>query len=144
VSAQVRTIDLLPTLLELAGIEPDPSIDGRSLLPFMRGEEDADRMAFSERMHKSKLQQAAVRFPDYKLIVNYQGDPGQATVELYDLRQDPDELRNLAEERSEQRSQLRALLHEQRSAIAGRRDFDPAGEITDELKHRLESLGYVD
>jgi arylsulfatase A-like enzyme len=141
----VRTIDLLPTLLELAGIEVDASVDGRSLLPLMRGEDDADRFAFSEHVDlpSNELRHTSLRLPGAKLIVNHTSSE-RPPVELYDLRNDPRELRNLADERSEQTSQLHALLKQQRSAIGERRGLDPTGEITDELKKRLESLGYVE
>ena len=44
----VGTVDLLPTLLDLAGAAPDPGVPGRSLLPALRGESLPERPLFSE------------------------------------------------------------------------------------------------
>jgi arylsulfatase A-like enzyme len=47
VEAQVRSLDVMPTLLDLAGLPSPAGIDGRSLVPLMRGEEEQDRPAWS-------------------------------------------------------------------------------------------------
>ncbi len=46
--AIVRDVDLAPTLYELAGIEPPTDLDGRSLVPALRGEPIAPRFAYAE------------------------------------------------------------------------------------------------
>lgn len=48
VDATVRSIDLMPTLLERVGIAAPPNLDGESLLPLMRGEPSPPRCAFNE------------------------------------------------------------------------------------------------
>ena len=45
----VSTMDLMPTLLEAAGLTPPPDLDGRSLLPILRGESRGRR----DRIHTS-------------------------------------------------------------------------------------------
>ena len=47
VDAQVRLVDLAPTLLEVAGLEPLPGIEGRSLLPLVEGRGGGPREAYS-------------------------------------------------------------------------------------------------
>jgi len=44
----VRSVDVMPTLLERIGVAPPPNLDGRSLAPLMRGEVEAPRAAFNE------------------------------------------------------------------------------------------------
>jgi arylsulfatase A-like enzyme len=44
----VRDVDLAPTLYELAGIVPPSDLDGRSLVPALRGESLAPRFAYAE------------------------------------------------------------------------------------------------
>lgn len=41
VEAFTEAIDILPTILDLIGVAPSPNVDGRSLLPFCRGERPA-------------------------------------------------------------------------------------------------------
>ena len=49
VPQQVSSVDLLPTLLELAGVEPlDSPMHGRSLVPAANGKDDADSVAYCE------------------------------------------------------------------------------------------------
>jgi arylsulfatase A-like enzyme len=44
----VSLLDLLPTLTDLAGIKTDIPLDGRSLLPMLRGETVPEAEVFSE------------------------------------------------------------------------------------------------
>jgi arylsulfatase A-like enzyme len=44
----VSHLDIAPTLLEVAGIQPEARLDGRSLLPYLRGEDQRDRELFME------------------------------------------------------------------------------------------------
>jgi arylsulfatase A-like enzyme len=43
VADRVRNTDIAPTLLQIEGLEPDPRLSGRSLLPLVRGEHEPDR-----------------------------------------------------------------------------------------------------
>ena len=48
VNAQVRTTDILPTVLDLLGVPPPARLDGESLKPLFASIENTDRMAFGE------------------------------------------------------------------------------------------------
>jgi arylsulfatase A-like enzyme len=121
VSALASNVDLFPTLLEAAGLDPQPGIDGRSLVPVATGESDAHRDAVfaQQTIHDRYHPLRAVRTPRYKYIRNFADFPavyvtadmfddqaGAAVVgefmeplpaeELYDLREDPNETENLA------------------------------------------------
>jgi N-acetylglucosamine-6-sulfatase len=114
--ALALTIDLAPTILELAGAGPAPSVDGRSLVPFLRGERPEWRSSFVVEYWSdivfprvSHMGYDAVRTRRHK-YVRYRELSGMD--ELYDLEADPFELDNLAAAagRKELRERLRAEL----------------------------------
>ena len=89
VSNLVESIDVMPTLCEIAGMPlPAAGIQGRSLTKLVAGGDAGWKdCAYAER------NSMMVRTPRYKLIV----DPrGRGTRELYDLTTDPGETRDLA------------------------------------------------
>ncbi len=110
----VSNVDLAPTFLELAGAPIDPAMQGRSLLPLWRGEDDSwrDMLYFEYIAEKHKADAPgwrAVRTPRWK-YVSYTDRVGMD--ELYDMRADPWELTNLIreEELSGVMDELRARL----------------------------------
>jgi arylsulfatase A-like enzyme len=96
-------VDILPTVLSLAGREIPPELDGRPL-PGLGGDELEQRPLFSIYAAQNSvflpLQKAAIamRKGAYKLIA-YFGYPSLDNVyELYHLEDDPEELRNLVDD----------------------------------------------
>jgi len=87
----IENTDLMPTILESAGLPVPDRVQGRSFLPMMRGEGGK----WKDRCY-SQLATAMVRTPQWKLIDNSQNL--SAGFELYDMRNDPKEERNLAGE----------------------------------------------
>ena len=92
-------IDLAPTLLELAGVSSTPRMEGRSLLPLLKGAKAEWRKSFlieyySDRVFPRIRQMGykAVRNERWKYI-NYFELEGMD--ELYDLKADPYEMRNI-------------------------------------------------
>jgi choline-sulfatase len=103
----VSGIDLMPTCLDLAGIEPVDSVDGQSIAAFLRGKRDATCDAvFSERGDWCMIVKGG-----WKLAAERQDD-GLAPTLMTHLDQDPYELNNRAEdpEFSELRKTLLAQL----------------------------------
>ncbi len=105
-SAQVLTIDLAPTILELAAAPPLPGIDGRSLVPLFSAKGTPANWRHSFLIEYTtdivfprtlKMGYDAVRDERYKYI-RYRELTGMN--ELYDLQQDPFELRNLMNSKS--------------------------------------------
>jgi arylsulfatase A-like enzyme len=83
----VSLMDVGPTVMESAGIPIPTYFEGRSLLPYLRGEEATPReYVFSEDNY-----QVMMRGRRFKLVYYI----GQEAGELYDLEQDPHELWNL-------------------------------------------------
>jgi len=86
-SRPVSLVDLYPTLLDLAGLEPDPEHDGRSLRPLLEDPEAPwDGVALVE-----TARGLAVRDERWRWIRHPEGGE-----ELYDLEHDPGEFHNLA------------------------------------------------
>ncbi|BCS33237.1 sulfatase [Luteitalea sp. TBR-22] len=103
VTTLTEAIDIMPTVLELLEMAPSPRIQGRSLLPQVAGT-SASRDAVYAEFPATKM----IRTDDWKLV-HYVGQP---LGELYDLRQDPNELHNLFadEAHREIKAQLLARL----------------------------------
>jgi len=104
VSEQVLTVDMAPSLLELAGAPPIAGIDGRSWVSLVRnGTDPAWRKGFFyyynyEKEFPYTPNVRGVRTGDWKYIRYPHGDgsPDRHMAELYDLRADPGEDVNLA------------------------------------------------
>ncbi|MBN1674954.1 MAG: sulfatase [Kiritimatiellae bacterium] len=88
--------NLLPTLLQLAGVKADSPFDGESLLRLVRGE----RASFESSFYITEctwMRKHGWRTPQWKLIVALEPDfHFKPPVELYNLIEDPGENRNLA------------------------------------------------
>lgn len=98
--------DIFPTVLEACGGNPDDyEIDGTSLLPMITDGEDCGH----EYIFWEMEDQTAVRYGDYKLVLNgrlTEFEGVAAPVWLSDLSKDPSEKVNLADEMPELCRQL--------------------------------------
>ncbi|MGB9106229.1 MAG: sulfatase-like hydrolase/transferase, partial [Terriglobales bacterium] len=106
ISAQVRTTDLLPTVLDVVGVKAPAKFDGASLQPYLYGSQTADRPALSETDYPLRFGWAplrAVRATGFKYIEAPQ-------PELYDLHADPGELHSVYAPRDAKVQELRAMV----------------------------------
>jgi choline-sulfatase len=90
IEAQVQTTDILPTVLDLLSIPPPPALRERSLRSYFTGAKTSDRVVFGETDYPLSFGWAplrAVREGGFKFIE-------APRPELYDLGQDPGELKN--------------------------------------------------
>ncbi|MEW5940978.1 MAG: sulfatase-like hydrolase/transferase, partial [Chloroflexota bacterium] len=104
VTSLTSNVDLVPTILSLAGRDIPSHIEGR-VLPGLGGSEDADRSVFTvfaqENSAFAPLSHAAMSMNKGTYRLNYtRGYPGdyEDKVELYNLADDPEEMRDLANE----------------------------------------------
>jgi N-acetylglucosamine-6-sulfatase len=96
-------IDLAPTLLELAGVSPPVAMEGRSLVPLLKGAKTEWRKSFlieyySDKVFPRVLQMGykAVRSERWKYIHYFELE---GMDELYDLKADPYEMSNIIRQR---------------------------------------------
>ncbi len=97
IDQMVLNIDFAPTLLDLAGVKPTPTMQGRSFKPLLLGESPPWRTSFLYEYFQEKQinripTMVGVRTLNWKYITY----PTLNDVdELYDLTKDPHEMRNL-------------------------------------------------
>jgi arylsulfatase A-like enzyme len=138
VSDVVRSVDVLPTVLELLHVRTPPSLAGVSLAAALTGDARSQtRDAYSETMFPrdrfgwSELR--ALRSGRFKAIA-------APRPELYDLERDPWETVNIFAERPALADSLLAKLR----ALAPDSEADPSPEVLDrDAADRLAALGYV-
>ena len=113
-------IDIAPTLLERAGLTPPKVMQGRSLMPLLRGKTSGWRDAvFCENLAKERRPMCdAIRTAEWKYIAYFETNPLQE--ELYHLANDPQEARNLAGEpaHAKTKADLRAHLQTLREQLS--------------------------
>jgi arylsulfatase A-like enzyme len=121
IATPVSTLDLMPTLAEMAGI-PAPEkagTDGLSIAPVLQGKSAPARDTFYWHNPAPRPSStgdwfsSAIRVGDWKLL----DFPGEKKVELYNLATDPSESKNLATEHPEDRERLLAKLNAWRTEV---------------------------
>jgi arylsulfatase A-like enzyme len=102
--------DIMPTVLEIMGIEYEGEFDGNSLVPLMKGEwrEREPEFYITE---CTWMRKHGWRTPEWKLIRALEPDfHFKPEVELYNLIKDPDENNNVAEQEPEVVAMLTARM----------------------------------
>lgn len=125
----VSLVDVMPTTLELCGMDPVEGIDGRSLLAVMENRSrHREEVMLSECTWQAKR---GVRTQRWKYITTY--DPGiypRSGAELYDLANDPAEQCDVSEARPDVVAELQGRLDTWLAErLAGRRD--PMAEVVE-------------
>jgi len=118
--ALVQSEDLYPTILEMAGVRMKSGqvCDGVSMVPALRGQKPLRDAVFCYFPHAPKVPDwlppsAGVRKGDWKLIrIFFDGENGRHRYELYNLREDIGERRNLAAQFPGKVRELDALIED--------------------------------
>ena len=110
VPQQVRSVDIVPTVRELVGLEAGEELDGESLVPLVHGRTTAgDRLAWSYAAISNRG--VALRLPTVKyLFNNTAARPIFAQERLFDLARDPQELDDIADQRPADAARFRRLV----------------------------------
>jgi len=134
VDEAVSLVDLAGTLVDLAHRPRPDSMHAQSLMRAPIGERDVH--AETDYPRAAGCHALRVLVADrWKLIVS-------SEPELYDLREDPGETRNVASGRSAGLAGIRARLHEIESA-AGAAPRSSGTQVPSDVAERLRALGYV-
>lgn len=131
----VLNIDVAPTLLDLAGVDIPVVMDGLSLVPLMQGKTPCWRDHFffehyySPTKGKYIARNEGIRTLDAKYLRWI--DPPKPIEEAYDLKNDPFELNNLANnpEQQERVNQLRKRFDDWRNEHPANYTYDPYGKF---------------
>lgn len=146
---QVRTIDVLPTVLDALDL-PLPAVEGESLLGLMRGEIEAEpRLAYADALNLEDEHSPRTKLPPncidnlfcvtdgrWKMIW-HQRYPRRS--QLFDLRTDPGETRNVANDHPNLMKKWKRFLDEREAMV-----FEPpATDLGAPDDAALKALGYV-
>ncbi len=142
IEAITRHVDVLPTLLELLGMDGGDEIQGESLVPLMDGRQDqrgeVPVLAEASLMAVKTVRQRSLALGDWKLIEHL---IPEAPPELYDLRRDPGEQHDLMAVEPHEAQRLRVRLADLLESLP-----EAEGAVTtlsEEEIRKLRSLGYV-
>jgi len=137
-----RHVDIMPTILDIAGISPLSHLNGRSLLPLIKsgteeGECQAFLMASGECLLVEENWLYGIKTQRYKYVYS----PFQKGYqELYDLSEDPTERRNIA-------GKYPDLARSLREKTEGMRLCESVSRMNDdeqaEVARVLKDLGYM-
>ncbi len=134
---QVRHVDVVPTILALLGLDSPSASDGESLLPLLEGKATGTSLtsyaeSFLGHLHFGCSELRSLRDGRWKYIE-------APRPELYNVKEDPGETKNLADVEKSIAEQM--ALELQKLAIT--EVPTGPGAIDSETRERLRSLGYV-
>jgi arylsulfatase A-like enzyme len=141
---QVRTLDIMPTVLDLCGVNPPDGMEGTTLAPLWTGqgvyEPRVDSISEMWRDHRHIV---ALRNESNKFIWDSR-DPDQP--KLFDLKLDPKEQMNIAGQNAEltrtYREKVDEYLRRVTETSGAPSSVEP--ELEAEMIRRLRDLGYVE
>ncbi len=133
--------DIMPTVLEMTGLPVPSEVQGQSLLRYFSGKKKPEeRLAYSEtfypRYHYGWSELRSFQNNRYKLII-------APIPELYDLKNDPEEQKNLVYIEKNTYEKLTRLAEEFEKK-AGEKAIEPDfSSIDEETREKLAALGYL-
>lgn len=131
-----RGIDVLPTLLDYAGLPLRPDLEGRSLRPAIEGRAMDDAPTYVESLYSQRefgwAPLFAWRTARHKMIE-------APRPELYDLQEDPGETNDLAPRETARLADMRRTLEVARSQSPP----SASAEVDPESAEMLRTLGYI-
>ena len=158
VEQTVQSIDVMPTVLELARLSVPDEAQGQSLVPLMAAEAPeqfgwASRPAFSERRDTGSgeldpdlpdIESFTVVLDGWKLVQNLNVPEGRSEFELYDHVEDPLNLHDVAGDHPDIVERLANEIDRwQAVALAQKVEEESPDDVSPEELATLRALGYV-
>ncbi|MCD4750226.1 MAG: sulfatase-like hydrolase/transferase, partial [Thermoanaerobaculales bacterium] len=143
-SEVVEMVDLMPSILELAGIEPPPLMQGRSVVPLLRGKSREASVALGR--DKKILDRFTIRTQRYTLVHRF----ADGRSEFYDRAEDPTELVDIAATSPDLVAELKEELKRLVAVNAALAKTILAGEVdgqhvlSPQEQQQLRAIGYVE
>ena len=138
-SGTVSIVDLYPTLVELAGLDPPEHLQGRSLAPFLTGRKPLDDRPVFLQLMPPKPHLLAIRQGHWKLVVP---QDSAGTPQLYDLLEDPGEHHERAAENTRIARRFQGTLDRWYSSLPPPPELETA-PLSEQQIEELRALGYV-
>ncbi len=157
----VSTVDLLPTIMDMLGLDLSLGVDGISLVPVMAGclpDRKIPMMAQIKAGTEVPLDRFCIMIDGRKYIESF-GDetrvPEKSETckiypggkEVYELHVDPHELHNLIGSDSALDRRMGVLLHKARASacsLIADEDEEGAPMLPQDLRRQLQALGYIE
>jgi arylsulfatase A-like enzyme len=153
VAGVVRTVDVMPTVLDWLSLKPSSEVQGASLLAFTSADASARAAAFvpgeallealrERQVNPVERALVALRSDRYKVIVALDRAGEPVKTELYDLVEDPGEKRDLSAQLPQQAERLREKLLRELQAlpVPGTIHSRELGQLDNDA---LRALGYA-
>jgi len=138
---QVRLIDVMPAILGLLDIKKNKEIQGKDLTRIIKGSRrPQSSFAYSEsfygKLHFNWSPLQSFRMGDWKYIKS-------SEPELYNIKDDPGELINLAGSKTDIANELDKQLQEFLNKTSSPEEEETEVEMDEQTREKLMSLGYI-
>ena len=144
VQKMIRQVDIFPTILNLVSLPFSDDIDGRNVTSLMNGEKDENLFSYIESppsVENQSIKYIGLRTSKFKFIQNI--DEKNQHYELYDLKNDPHEEKNIADKNPKQIKILKNYLIKIRKKKYIESDSKFDSSERQKIDDILRKLGYT-
>jgi len=143
-SQQISNVDIFPTILDILEFSDNSQRDGRSLVPYFKGDNMEEREVYLHTIpyvEKSVDDKVGIRTSKYKYF-RYARESSEK-INLYDLSKDPQENNNIASENPAIVKEMEAILE----GLTKNATIDEPEKLTKKqekiVEKQLKEMGYI-